>query len=174
MRVRTILNFELPEPAADAASAVLPQPAGALFRMGDAAGVEGFWSRWSGAVVVAVVLHAVVVAAGLSVSPALPKKVVREEPELVLLAFAAPPPPPPAGGGGAQPAAKKEVQRQARPKPAQRVMPTPVPRPEPVAEVKPETPPEPEPVVEPEPVPEPTVAKAEPASASSEASAVGG
>ncbi|NVJ08255.1 energy transducer TonB [Myxococcus sp. AM001] len=174
MKMRTILNFGFQEPAAEVASAVLAQPAGALFRMGDAAGVEGFWSRWSGAVVVAVVLHAVVVAAGLSLSPALPKTVVREEPELVLLALAAPPPPPPAGGDGARPAAKKDVQRQARPKPVQRVMPAPVPRPEPVTEVKPETPPEPEPVVAPEPVPEPTVAKVELASASSEVSAVGG
>ncbi|WP_043713394.1 energy transducer TonB [Corallococcus macrosporus] len=164
MKVRTILNFEFPRAAGNVAPTVVATPAGALFRMGESSTVEGFWRRWSGAVTVAFALHVAAVAAGLSVSSTPPRKVVPEEPELVLLALAAPPPPPPAGGGASPRAAvKKDVQRQARPRPTPRVVPTPVPRPEPVAEVKPETPPEPEPVPAPEPTPEPQVAQAEPA-----------
>ena len=68
VKVRTILNFEPGVPVVDAAPVTMARPAGGLFRMGESASAEGFWSRWSGACFLAVVLHAGVVAAALSVT----------------------------------------------------------------------------------------------------------
>ncbi|NMO18052.1 energy transducer TonB, partial [Pyxidicoccus fallax] len=128
-----------------------PQPG--LFRMGEVSSGEGPWARWGGAVLLAVVVHAGLLGAGLSLAAARPEKApTPPEPELVFLTFA-PPPPAPSAGGASQPVAQKAPATQARaPRQVERKLTPPVPKPEPV-ETKPE--PVPEPPVEVAQQPEP-------------------
>lgn len=138
--MRTILNFTIDAMGEGLPSMKEGRPAPGLFRMGEPVSGAG---RWSQAVLLAVAVHAGLLAAALVLPSAHPEKA--PEPELVLLTFA-PPPPAPAQGAVAT-AVPERATRQARSRPVRPVeRPMPTPKPEPV-ETKPE--PVPEPPVEP-------------------------
>ncbi|WP_241759311.1 energy transducer TonB [Pyxidicoccus parkwayensis] len=158
--MRTLLNFDFP--AVDGRDAPVerakPQPQAGLFRMGEAAPGEAPSKRWGQALVVAVALHAGVVAGAVMMPAARPEKVpAAPEPELVFLTFAPPPPAPPKGGAAQEKVQRPAHARVARPVERQFVAPVPKPIPEPVVETKPE----PEPPVDVKP-PEPETPAAQP------------
>ncbi|MFY1824550.1 energy transducer TonB [Myxococcus fulvus] len=139
-----ILNIDTPAVSAEVAASCVAAPSGSLFRMGEASEGVGVGSRWGRALVLAVVVHAGGLAAGLAFAARPVERAVEPEPELVLLAFK---PPPPASGGQTQQAAKERASRPARarvsrPVVAPRaVVPQPLPEPEVVEPAKPEEPP---------------------------------
>ncbi|QSQ15752.1 TonB family protein [Myxococcus landrumensis] len=143
MKVRMILNFDLP--ALESERPVEPRvaPSTGLFRMGEAVEPEGLWARWGWALITAVVVHAGVVAAGMAMpASARERPPAPEEPELVLLAFAPPPPAPSSGAARSVPV--ERAARPSRPRVARPVVETPIqpqPKPEVIEPPVDETPP---------------------------------
>ncbi|ATB30250.1 energy transducer TonB [Melittangium boletus] len=141
-----ILNFpmELPETQPEGVKSAGPRER--LFLMGEAPQGRDSGSRWGGALLLAVLVHAGFVGAGLAMASSPAREPVRpEEPELVFFQFA--PPPPPASSATAT-RAIQPVQRRARahtPRPViHKPMPVEAPRvekqPDPPAEPVPEAP----------------------------------
>src|SRR5688572_5757683 len=113
--MRTILNIDIsmldgsPAPMAERQA-----PAG-LFQMGARADAPSEWSRWSGALGVAALVHAALLIGLVTLRPSAPAKAELDAPELVLYAFA-PPPPPAAAAGPKSPvlASPRPVQARAQ------------------------------------------------------------
>jgi periplasmic protein TonB len=143
VKLRTIINIAVDNPfLGGAATAKEAWPSVSLFRMGAPPHGGGEWERWGWALLLAAIIHAGAVLAGIAILRPPPKASPKaEEPELVALTFMAPRPP-----AQSVPAAAPVPEQ--KPRPARPRLPRPIVAPPPPAPL-PTKPPEPEPTAAP-------------------------